>query len=320
MERTAEFRALVAQLPKPPIAPPPSSGPKPSAQATAQFLASFHTSAAHVSKKIHDTSQKLSQLSKLVQRKSMFDDPAEEINGLMYSIKEDIQTLNSMLEDTQRDVDDFKYRQKDHAQLASHSSHVVGTLRGDLADATRQFKTLLQQRSSNVKEQFDRRGQYGIRANDVLALGKPVVYRPMSETARGPPTAQGGLALPRPPGVGEPPTPPSAGGLQMTRYQQQQVLIPEQSYLEARAQAIEDVETHIVELGNIFNRLAHMIAEQRELVERIEDNVDDAHTRVSGARDYLLSVYSSLNSNRPLVIKSALVLLVFIVIFVLFIA
>jgi syntaxin 5 len=41
-----------------------------------------------------------------------------------------------------------------------------------------------------------------------------------------------------------------------------------QEYLEARAQAIEDVETHIVELGQIFNRLASMIAEQRELVER----------------------------------------------------
>ena len=25
----------------------------------------------------------------------------------------------------QRDVDDFKYRQRDHAQLASHSLHVV---------------------------------------------------------------------------------------------------------------------------------------------------------------------------------------------------
>lgn len=39
------------------------------------------------------------------------------------------------------------------------------------------------------------------------------------------------------------------GGMQMTQHQQQQLLIPEQQYLEARAQAIEDVESHIVELG-----------------------------------------------------------------------
>lgn len=72
----------------------------------------------------------------------------------------------------QRDVDDFKYRQGKDNQLASHSSHVVGTLRTDLADATKTFKDLLQQRSTNVKEQFDRRGQYGIRTNDALALGE----------------------------------------------------------------------------------------------------------------------------------------------------
>jgi syntaxin 5 len=98
------------------------------------------------------------------------------------------------------------------------------------------------------------------------------------------------------------------------------LLIPEQAYLEARAQAIEDVESHIVELGSIFNRLANMIAEQRELVERIEDNVDDAHERVTHTRDYLLSVYSRLSSNGPLMLKSFFVLISFIVFFVLFVA
>ena len=41
-----------------------------------------------------------------------------------------------------------------------------------------------------------------------------------------------------------------------------------QAYLEQRAEAMQDVEQHIVELGQIFNRLATMIAEQKELVER----------------------------------------------------
>ena len=52
---------------------------------------------------------------------------------------------------------------------------------------------------------------------------------------------------------------------------------------------------------------------------RIEDNVDDAHENISRTKDYLLGVYSSLSSNRPLVIKSALVILVFILLFVLFV-
>jgi len=52
---------------------------------------------------------------------------------------------------------------------------------------------------------------------------------------------------------------------------------------------------------------------------RIEDNVDDAHENISRTKDYLLGVYNSLSSNRPLVIKSALVMIVFILLFVLFV-
>ena len=37
----------------------------------------------------------------VVQRKGLFDDPAEEINTLMHAIKEDIQGLNSLVEGTQ---------------------------------------------------------------------------------------------------------------------------------------------------------------------------------------------------------------------------
>lgn len=95
---------------------------------------------------------------------------------------------------------------------------------------------------------------------------------------------------------------------------------PPKAYLEARAEAIEEVESHIVELGSIFNRLANMIAEQRELVERIEDNVDEAHESVTRTRDYLLSVYSRLSNNGPLVLKSFMVLITFVILFVLFIA
>lgn len=37
----------------------------------------------------------------VVQRKGLFDDPAEEVNALMHAIKEDIEGLNSLVEGTQ---------------------------------------------------------------------------------------------------------------------------------------------------------------------------------------------------------------------------
>jgi len=53
---------------------------------------------------------------------------------------------------------------------------------------------------------------------------------------------------------------------------------------------------------------------------RIEDNVDEAHESVTRTRDYLLGVYSRLSNNGPLVLKSFLVLISFVIMFVLFIA
>lgn len=40
------------------------------------------------------------------------------------------------------------------------------------------------------------------------------------------------------------------------------------NYIESRATAIESIESTIAELGNIFQQLATMVAEQRETVQR----------------------------------------------------
>lgn len=41
-----------------------------------------------------------------------------------------------------------------------------------------------------------------------------------------------------------------------------------QTYLESRSSAVQEVESHIAELGLIFNKLATMLQDQREMVER----------------------------------------------------
>ncbi|CAN0316389.1 unnamed protein product, partial [Ectocarpus fasciculatus] len=41
-----------------------------------------------------------------------------------------------------------------------------------------------------------------------------------------------------------------------------------QGYLESRSSAVQEVEGHIAELGLIFNKLATMLQDQREMVER----------------------------------------------------
>ena len=102
--------------------------------------------------------------------------------------------------------------------------------------------------------------------------------------------------------------------------QSQMQLIPDLEYLESRADAIQDVESHIVELGMIFNRLADLVAGQNEMVQRIEDNVDQVADNVTRAQDVIMNVYKNMTSNRPLLLKGGAVLLLFLIFFIVFLA
>ena len=102
--------------------------------------------------------------------------------------------------------------------------------------------------------------------------------------------------------------------------QQQMQLIPDQDYLRERADAMSQVESNIVELGTIFNRLAVMVSEHKELVQRVEDNVDDANSNITLSLNTLTDTLHNLQTNRALFFKILSVLVIFIIGFVVFLA
>jgi len=102
--------------------------------------------------------------------------------------------------------------------------------------------------------------------------------------------------------------------------QEMMQLIPDQSYLEERADAMTQVETNIVELGTIFNKLAVMVSEHRELVQRVEDNVDDANETINLSLAQLTDTLDNLRTNRALAMKVFGVVVVFIILFITFFA
>lgn len=73
--------------------------------------------------------------------------------------------------------------------------------------------------------------------------------------------------------------------------------------MQQRSTAIESIESTISELGQIFGQLAHMVAEQRDTVQRIDSDVYDVADNVSGAQRELLKYYASVSSNRWLMLK-----------------
>ena len=59
------------------------------------------------------------------------------------------------------------------------------------------------------------------------------------------------------------------GGLEGGSQRQQQMFTDEtDSYLQSRSDAVQSIESTIVELGGIFQQLALMVREQQEMVER----------------------------------------------------
>lgn len=83
---------------------------------------------------------------------------------------------------------------------------------------------------------------------------------------------------------------------------------------------MQNIESTIVELGSIFQQLAHMVKEQEETIQRIDANVEDTQLNVEAAHTEILKYFQSVSSNRWLMIKIFLVLIIFFIIFVVFFA
>lgn len=296
--RTQEFAAILdaaraASAPNnkpPPPVPPVQLAPR----------SDFTRLAAQVGKDIQATSTKLAKLTKLAQRRSLFDDPTAEISELTYVIKQDIGALNAKLADLQtlRDAT----RRSANKQAGDHSENVVDSLKGRLGATAEGFKKVLKMRTESLAAQKDRRSHF-LGSNH----SAPIFAQPSGNIALD--LGQGSL--------GASARSSNAQGVMGGANGAQQLSLMrrsgETSYQDARADAVRQVESTIVELGQIFNQLATMVSEQGELVERIDANVDDTVTNMEAGQNQLMLYYNSIAGNRALILKVFGVLLAFLV-------
>lgn len=156
-------------------------------------------------------------------------------------------------------------------QAANHSDAIVSLMKSNLMATTRGFKDILEVRQENMKLQQSRRARYGKTAS--TALGKPLAFKvpaqPSSQKGSSYSNLQAPLSngLPRPNGVvGD----DSSSEIQplISTMTQEQVVAEQQNYTEARAEAVTQIESHIVDIGQLFGRLSTLIHEQGDLVRR----------------------------------------------------
>ncbi|XP_038555395.1 syntaxin-5a isoform X3 [Micropterus salmoides] len=297
-DRTLEFQSACKSLQG-----RPQNGVQPSKPALSALRqrSDFTVMAKRIGKDLSNTFAKLEKLTILAKRKSLFDDKAVEIEELTYIIKQDINSLNKQIAQLQDLVRSRGAPGGRHIQ--THSNTIVVSLQSKLASMSNDFKSVLEVRTENLKQQRSRREQFSqppVSSSPLMANNfKSSVL--MQDESR----SMGDVAI----------------DMDSQNNPMQLQLIDEQdSYIQSRADTMQNIESTIVELGSIFQQLAHMVKEQEETIQRIDANVEDTQLNVEAAHTEILKYFQSVSSNRWLMIKIFLVLIIFFIIFVVFFA
>ncbi|XP_061542412.1 syntaxin-5a isoform X1 [Phycodurus eques] len=325
-DRTIEFQSACKSLQGRQNGVQPS---KPALSALRQ-RSDFTVMAKRIGKDLSNTFAKLEKLTILAKRKSLFDDKAVEIEELTYIIKQDINSLNKQIAQLQDLIRSRGAPGGKHIQ--THSNTIVVSLQSKLASMSNDFKSVLEVRTENLKQQRSRREQFSqppatsspLNANNFRSRKKgaqePHAAREPRNDYQGFTTSnvKGSSVLMQDESR-------SLGDVAIDMDSQanplQLQLIDEQdSYIQSRADTMQNIESTIVELGSIFQQLAHMVKEQEETIQRIDSNVEDTQLNVEAAHSEILKYFQSVSSNRWLMIKIFLVLVVFFIIFVVFFA
>ncbi|KAI9292612.1 t-SNARE [Neoconidiobolus thromboides FSU 785] len=305
--RTTEFQAVVRTIRNRESPTPPSSlNSRNTSRASTpnkNFKKSeFSRQASAISNKIQQTATKLQKLTKLAKKRSLFDDKPTEVNELTFAIKQDIAGINQQLSTLQQYTKN-QNNSSGKGQQEEHISNVVTNLQSQLANTSISFKDVLEIRSENMKVTRQRKEQFTYQAASYKNEQSKQIYIPYFNNGYIP-EANGGnkeyLAL----DLGDP------------ALQQMQLIEQQDSYIDSRASAITNIESTIAELGSVFQQLANMVAEQRDVVQRIDANVESMELNVTGAQQELLRYYTSISSNRWLIIKVFGLIVMFMVLFV----
>lgn len=320
-DRTSEFHSTIRSFQSRMSHQPVNSNLNNQKKSNSEVLqqhSRFTLYAKKIGKDLSNTCIKLEKLTDLAKKRTLFEDRSKEIQDLTFHIKQDINNLHSAITQLQEFV---KNTNHDHGNknMQKHSNSVVYTLQSKLAYMSKDFKQVLEVRSENMKQQTERGEQY-FSKNTMNPSNAASMFQPPKMP--GSSIASKSVLLYDGSGQSQSNNETNGGTvlnmemMEKQQVQQRLILTEDTSHIQDRANAMQTVETTIVELGTMFNQLATMIKEQEEQIQRIDSNVDDVDMNVSAAHTELLKYFQSVTSNRWLMIKVFCVLIAFFVFFI----
>ncbi|KAG8390099.1 hypothetical protein BUALT_Bualt01G0048200 [Buddleja alternifolia] len=324
-DRTSEFVSLSNTLRRiggNAVTPPQSQSSD--ASAVTPDRSEFNKKASKIGPRIQQTSHKIDRLANLTKRSSIFDDRSKENEELSALIKNDITALNMAISDLETiqnvEIADGNYS----GDRVVHLTAVCDDLKNRLMGVTKQFQAVLTTRKKNIKAHENRKQIFSTAVSRENPLKQPLnsVTEPppwlsSSDSSGG--NLQSSVSVGNGAQVGNQLRRRMATDISPSPYMEasmlQQVVPRQESISESRTVALQNVESTISELGGIFTHLATMVAEQGEHAIRIDDNMDESLANVEGASNALLKYLNRISSNRWLMIKIFLVLILFLIIF-----
>jgi len=286
-DRTSEFNSLTDSIKQRKVISPKVQRTKVTERTQFSLIAS------QIGRDIKDTADKLEALQKLAKNKSIFYDPALEIQDLTSVVNQNIKNINGQIASLQEQKS-FNGKKSKHAE--THSETVLETLKSKMKIATKTFTQVLETRTENLKSQQKERENFmgSQSSNFGKRTAESPLYKPTSSFMSEGDGSEVAIAMP------------------------QTALLTQERYINSRLDAVTMIERTITELQGIFQQLAPLVVEQGEMIQRIDENVDNTAVNIDNAQTQLLSYLSSVSNNRWLVAKIFLVLFVFIIIFVVF--
>jgi syntaxin 5 len=286
-DRTAEFLALLDQSRR-------SSLEKRPLTSDLQVISKseFAALSNQIGKGIKDTTEKLVNLTKLARNRDLFMDKTSEIQDLTFVIKKDIHTLKQQINILQDAVHNSK-----NEQAKVHTETVVKTLNSKLKSTVRDFKEALELRNENLKQLQETKRMF---TGNSRRLETPLFRSPLYDNTG----SEGDVVINM--------------GMQQSALMQFE-RVPSNVALE-RLNTVETIERTIVELGEIFQQMGQIVAEQDYLVQRIDNNVEQVLHNTSEAEKQLAKYWAKISSNRNFIIKIFFILMFFIFVFVVFVA
>jgi syntaxin 5 len=266
----------------------------------------FYEEASRVSRDLQHSSELLQKLTKLVKKRTPFDENVEQIQQLTRLVKEQLATHEFAMKELREKIRMQQNNKKQSVdQPVEHSSHIVTGLDSRLMYVTKQFQSILEMRSKQIKQQQERRNMYTYNKSN---FNRHLSQQSLPNNGNGELTinihdASNGNSL-----TG------SDGPMQQQAQQDLAISVySNDQYLRTRSEEIKSIERDMRQLSDMFKDLGVMVKMQGELAARIDDNVTESMAHIEEGQNELLKYMRRVTSNRGLILKMFFVMIVFII-------